>query len=97
MKEICEGQIQFARRGIEGEMTMFTSTKGGNIVIMLDEIKANFEKLLLKLSGDNKDRVLDIKTTKWHEDYNMFKLGMKNLDNMYTNLITYAFDNSYTV
>lgn len=97
LKEICEGQIQFARKGIENQMPIFSSSKNDEILAMLDEIKESFQKQLLKLSGANKERILDIKSTKWHEDYNVFKTGMKNLDNLYTNLITFAFENIFTV
>jgi dynein heavy chain len=97
LKEICEGQIQFARKGIESQMPIFSGSKNDEIVAMLDEIKENFQKQLARLSGANKNRILDIKSTKWHEDYNVFKAGMKNLDNLYTNLITFAFENIFTV
>ena len=51
----------------------------------------------MKLKGQDESRILDIKSTKWHDDYNIFKLGMKNLDNMYVNLLNFSFDNINTV
>lgn len=43
------------------------------------------------------EKILDIKSTKWHDDYNIFKIAMKNLDNIYINMINLAFDNVHTV
>lgn len=97
LKEICEGQIQFARKGVNTQMPIFSGSKGTEIFTVLDEIKESFEKQLFRLSGSNKERILDIKSSKWHEEYNIFKAGIKNLDNMYINLITLAFDNVFTV
>ena len=44
-----------------------------------------------------KKDILDIKSTKWHDDYNVFKSNMKNLDNIYINMINLAFNNIYTI
>ena len=97
LKEICEGQIQFARKGTNQQMPIFDGSKSNEIYGLLDEIKDNFEKQLHKLSGSNIEKVLDIKSSKWHEEYNIFKSGIKNLDNMYINLITLAFENVHKV
>ena len=35
--------------------------------------------------------ILDVKNTHWHADYNKFKLKMKHLENMYKNIIEFAF------
>ena len=97
LKEICEGQIQFARKGKEKEMPYFSGSKNSEIIFILDEIKDSFVKILNKLKDSNENKILDIKSTKWHDDYNVFKLGMKNLDNMYMNLVNFAFDHISTV
>ena len=78
-------------------MPYFSGTKSNEILFILNEIKVSFTKYLLKLKGKDKRRILDIKSTKWHDDYNVFKLGMKNLDNMYINLLNFAFENIHTV
>ena len=35
--------------------------------------------------------ILDVKITNWHTDYNKFKQKMKHLENMYKNIIEFAF------
>lgn len=77
-------------------MPHFSGSKSTEIMFILQEIKESFEKHLNKLKGKNQKRILDIKSTKWHDDYNIFKAGMKNLDNIYINMINLAFDNVHT-
>lgn len=97
LKEVCEGQIQFGRKGDSPEMPFFSGNKSKEIVSVLEEIKESFEEHLKKLRKISAEQVLDIKSTKWHDDYNYFKVGLKNLDNMYINLINLAFNNIQTV
>jgi len=97
LKEICEGQIQFARKGSGIVLPKFSGTKGPEIVAILEEIKEGFKKNLDRIRSGEQDKILDIKSTKWHDEYNSFKNGMKNLDNMYVNLINFAFDSVTTV
>lgn len=78
-------------------MPYFSGNKSNEVLFILNEIKDSFVKYLNKLSGQNEQKILDIKSTKWHDDYNVFKQGMKNLDNMYINLINFAFENIITV
>ena len=92
MKEICEGQIQFARKGSGIVLPKFSGTKGPEIVAVLEEIHDGFKKHLDRIRGSEQEKILDIKSTKWHDEYNSFKTGMKGLDNMYINLINFAFD-----
>jgi len=77
-------------------MPYFSGTKSNEILFILNEIKVSFVKYLVKLKDKDKE-ILDIKSTKWHDNYNVFKLGMKNLDNMYINLLNFAFENIHTV
>jgi dynein heavy chain len=97
LKEICEGQIQFARKGSGIVLPKFSGTKGPEIVAVLEEIHDGFKKHLDKIRGSEQEKILDIKSTKWHDEYNSFKTGMKGLDNMYINLINFAFDSVTTV
>ena len=97
LKEICEGQLQFARKGYETQMPVFGGTKGPEIVVLLEEIKVSFRKHLEKIRNSDKNTILDVKSTKWHDDYNNFKAGMKELDNRYENIIILAFKNVTTV
>ena len=97
LKEICEGQIQFARKGKGIVLPKFSGTKGPVIISVLEEIKESFKKYLDRIRGSEQDKILDIKSTKWHDDYNLFKTGMKNLDNMYINQINFAFEKVNTI
>jgi len=97
LKEICEGQLQFARKGTDAQMPIFGGTKGMEIIQLLEENRSRFKKHLDKIKGTNHDTILDIKSTKWHDDYAAFKNGMKDLDNMYEAIIDQAFKNISTV
>ena len=90
--EICEGQIQFARKGRAVDLPRFSGSKGPEIVSVLDEIKSSFVKYLERIHGSDRDKILDINSTKWHDDYSSFKNGTKNLEIMYLNLINLAFE-----
>lgn len=90
--EICDGQIQFARKGRKIDIPRFSGSKGPEIVTVLDEIKSSFKKYLERIEGSDKEKILDINSTKWHDDYSNFKQGTKNLEIMYLNLINFAFD-----
>jgi len=97
LKEICEGQLQFARKGGDTQMPIFGGTKGREIISLLEENRVRFKKLLDKIKDSDQDLILDIKSTKWHDDYNNFKNGMKDLDNMYESIINHAFENISTL
>lgn len=64
-------------------MPCFGGSKGPEIVNILEEIKISFRKHLDKIRGSDQDKILDVKSTKWHDDYSAFKNGMKDLDVMY--------------
>jgi len=66
-------------------------------VAILEEIKQNFLKNLEKIRGTEQDKILDVRPSRWHEDFNAFKIGMKDLDVMYQNIINSAFEAVTTV
>lgn len=51
----------------------------------------------MKIKGTDKGKILDVKASRWHEDFNVFKNGVKDLDVMYQNIITFAFESVTTV
>ena len=55
-----------------------------------------FEKLLGTL-WNIKDFILDVKATEWHDDYNNFKQGLKDLEVMMQNVILSSFECATTV
>lgn len=67
LKEICEGQIQFARKGAESTIPELGGSRGQEFVNILEEIKITFRKNLDKLRGSDQDKILDVKASKWLE------------------------------
>ena len=95
--QICEGQLQFARKGANMELPVFGGAKAPEIINLLNEIKNNFAKHLDRIHKMDHKKILDVKDTKWYDDYNTFKNGMKELDVMYENIINFAFESLGTV
>lgn len=100
--EVCEGQIQFARRskdlprGVRAPLPVFGGSRGSETAKQLLEIEDQFAKHIDHLRGLEYD-VLDVKATRWHEDYNHLKNGMKDLEVMMQNVINSAFESVTTV
>jgi len=98
--EVCEGQIQFARRSdkickaspnVRAPLPIFGSSRGEDIEKSLIDIEDQFGKHLQQLRSLDYD-ILDVKATRWHEDYNQLKNAMKDLEVMTQNVINAAFD-----
>ena len=53
MIEICDGQIQFARKNRAVDLPKFSGSKGPEIVAVLDEIKNSFAKYLERIENDS--------------------------------------------
>ena len=88
MMEVCEAQLQFAPRG---EIPTFGGSRGTEISKSIGDIQISFQKLVANLKYLNYS-ILDVKATKWHDDYNVFKSGVKDLEVMMTNVIMLAFE-----
>lgn len=96
-KDICEGQLQFARKGQGISLPKFGGSKGPEIRKNLDELQAMFHKYLEDIKDLDYD-ILDVKKTKWHDDYGQkFKENQKSLEIMYRNTALHAFKNITTV
>eukprot|EP00741_Cyanophora_paradoxa_P024938 tig00000056_g24072.t1 len=99
--EVCEGQMQFARKasaapGFRGPMPSFGGTRGPEITKSINDIQIAFEKQINVLKNLTYS-ILDVKATHWHDDYNAFKNAVKDLQVMMTNVISAAFDGVSTV
>ena len=96
--EVCECQIHFARmnEGDKTEMPHFAGQRGPEIVRGILEVESVFMRNLNMLR-DVKHTILDVKATSWHDDYNKFRAGMKDLEVMMQNTISSAFDTITTV
>jgi len=91
--EICEGQLQFALKGENRLIPVFGGVQGPQYTENLMELKRNFVKNLQNIKNLNYD-ILDVKITKWHDDYGQyFKDQCKSLEIMYQNIIVLAFKN----
>jgi len=84
--EVCEAQLQFAPRT---PLPAFGGTKGPEVRKSILDIHATFKKLVSSLRVLNYN-VLDVKATQWHDDFNSFKAGVKDLEVMMTNVIQIA-------
>ncbi|CAD7941177.1 unnamed protein product [Amoebophrya sp. A25] len=74
----------------------FGGAKAGEIIRSLFEIETSFLKQVKKLH-DVDYNVLDVKSMRWGEDFGGFKNQMKDLEVMYTNVISSAFESVSTV
>ncbi|CAH6786111.1 Dnah2 [Phodopus roborovskii] len=91
--EVCECQYHFARweDGKQGPLPCFFGAQGPQITRNLLEIEDIFHRNLQTLRAV-RGGILDVKNTSWHEDYNKFRAGVKDLEVMTQNLITSAFE-----
>uniref|UniRef100_A0A8C9P5P1 Dynein axonemal heavy chain 2 n=1 Tax=Spermophilus dauricus TaxID=99837 RepID=A0A8C9P5P1_SPEDA len=92
-RKVCDCQYHFARweDGNQGPLPCFFGAQGPQITRNLLEIEDIFHKNLHVLRAV-RGGILDVKNTSWHEDYNKFRAGIKDLEVMTQNLITSAFE-----
>mmetsp|Transcript_14483 Transcript_14483/g.50911 ORF Transcript_14483/g.50911 Transcript_14483/m.50911 type:complete len:4419 (-) Transcript_14483:356-13612(-) len=89
--EVCEGQQQFARHSRGQYMPVFGGTRAPEITKSLREIEDTFLKNLQRLQSVDYD-LLDVRAAKWPDDFSAFKNHMRDLEVMYMNVITGAFE-----
>ena len=111
--EVCEGQVQFSYKNrskvfldyyvhpsyllkYQDSFPVFGGSRGSELTKSISDIEAAFAKQIqnLKNVGYN---ILDVKATKWHDDFNSFKYGVKDLEVMMQNVINSAFECVATV
>uniref|UniRef100_A0A670KJQ6 Dynein axonemal heavy chain 2 n=1 Tax=Podarcis muralis TaxID=64176 RepID=A0A670KJQ6_PODMU len=92
-RKVCESQQHFARweDGKQTPLPCFFGQRGPQMTRSLLEIEETFNKYLSQLRNV-KGGILDVKNTSWHEDFNRFRAGIKDLEVMTQNLITSAFE-----
>ncbi|KAA3679117.1 dynein heavy chain, axonemal [Paragonimus westermani] len=92
-KQICECQKNFGRyeEGNKTTMPIFQGARGPELEILLKTIEQMFGKLMRNLY-DKRASILDVKATSWHDDYNRFRVGIKDLEVMMQNAINTAFE-----
>lgn len=99
--EVCESQMQFARKssitkGLPGPLPQFGGTKSQEIVDGINGIQVSFEQHVDRLRKLNYD-VLDVRVSRWHDDYHHFKNGVRDLEVMFANVINASFESNSTV
>lgn len=88
MLEVCEAQTQFAPRT---KLPAFGGARGPEISKSLVDIQTSFHRLVVSLRSLEYN-ILDVKATRWHDDYNSFKSGVKDLEVMMQRVIMLAFE-----
>jgi dynein heavy chain len=99
--EVGESQMQFVRKSSEtggdpGPVPKFGGTKATEVLEGIAYIQQQFEASVDKLRGLTYD-FLDVRISKWHDDYHVFKNVVKDLEVMFTNVINNAFEGTTTV
>ena len=96
--QICECQADFGRfeEGNKAEMPIFQGAKGPEIELLLLQIENMFAKLMANLN-ENRSVIVDVKATTWHDQYNRFCSGIKDLEIMMQNAINMAFETVTTI
>uniref|UniRef100_A0ABM5EJD6 Dynein axonemal heavy chain 2 isoform X2 n=1 Tax=Pogona vitticeps TaxID=103695 RepID=A0ABM5EJD6_9SAUR len=91
--EVCDSQQHFAgwEDGKKTPLPCFFGQRGPEMARSLLEIKETFNKYLKNL-WNVKGGILDVKNTSWHEDFNRFRAGVKDLEVMTQNLMSSAFE-----
>lgn len=96
--KICKGQADFGRfeEGNKSQMPIFPGAKGPEVVTFIVQIENMFAKLMANLS-DKQSVILDIKATSWHDHYNRFFSGVKDLEIMMKNVVNMALESVTTI
>ncbi|XP_077117756.1 dynein axonemal heavy chain 2 [Ranitomeya variabilis] len=91
--EVCLCQQQFGRweDGQQTPLPCFPGQRGPQTTRNLLEIEETFHKNLAILKSVKKT-ILDVKNTSWHDDYNLFRASVKDLEVMIQNLMMTAFE-----
>ncbi|XP_014680873.1 PREDICTED: dynein heavy chain 2, axonemal-like [Priapulus caudatus] len=97
-RKMCECSRHFLRmdNGTQIPVPSFSGQRGPEVAQTLLETEKTFSKRLDALKKVRKT-ILDVKATSWHDDYNRFRSGIKDLEVMMQNLISTAFDTVSTV
>lgn len=94
LQEVCEGQVQFARRCGPGAaktpLPPFGGSRGLDIQRSLQTIDEEFTSYVAGLRA-MQGEILNVKATGWHEQNNAFKGVVKDLEVVMANVINEAF------
>lgn len=74
--QVCDGQSQYS---LKVALPAFGGTRGPEIMKSLLELKEAFQKLVNKLRSLSYN-LLDVKMTRWHDDFHEYKEHVKDLE-----------------
>jgi len=93
LRDVCDSQLQFAPRASTPVPT-FGGTTGPDIQKGLRDIQTTYLGLVKRMRALPYS-VLDVSmSTRWHDDYSTFCVGVKDLEMMFSNVIALAFGSS---
>lgn len=96
--KVCQCLKHFGRYedGNKTTMPILQGIRGPEVENLLLTIEQMFGKLMNNLF-ENRHCILDIKATSWHDNYNRFRIGIKDLEVMMQNAINTAFETVTTI
>uniref|UniRef100_A0A3Q0KTZ4 Dynein axonemal heavy chain 2 n=1 Tax=Schistosoma mansoni TaxID=6183 RepID=A0A3Q0KTZ4_SCHMA len=96
--EVCQCLKHFGRYedGNKTPMPILQGIRGSEVENLLLTIEQMFEKLMYSLF-EKRHCILNVKATSWHDNYNRFRIGVKDLEVMMQNAINTAFETVTTL
>ncbi|CAH8511548.1 unnamed protein product [Schistosoma rodhaini] len=96
--EVCQCLKHFGRYedGNKTPMPILQGIRGSEVENLLLTIEQMFEKLMYSLF-EKRHCILNVKATSWHDNYNRFRIGVKDLEVMMQNAINTAFETVTTI
>ncbi|XP_068615161.1 dynein axonemal heavy chain 2-like [Brachionichthys hirsutus] len=96
--EVCDCQYQFARweNGQQGNLPCFSGSQGPEFMFRLLEIEQYFQHGLQKLHSVDKG-ILDVENATWSNEFNTFRVLVKDLEMRMKNLISLVFQTVHSV
>lgn len=76
--EVCSTQLQF---GSHRPLPAFGGTNGDEVLQSIEDIRAAFRGRVDALAAGGY-QILDVRVTRWHDDFNAFKLAVKDLEEL---------------
>lgn len=76
--EVCGTQLQF---GSQRPLPVFGGTNGDEVLQTVEDIRTAFRGRVDALAAGGYP-ILDVRVTRWHDDFNAFKLAVKDLEEL---------------
>ena len=86
--EVCNAQLQF---GSQQPLPAFGGTRSEEMRQTILDIRSSFDARVRALAACTYD-VLDVQVTRWHDDFNVFKAAVKDLEELLIKATDHAID-----